>query len=248
MRQAAEFRQRSGTMQAAARSLDGIETARFVTWLYRDQKAHICFDRGLFDAEAAYNGAIVRRSSADGVAKIEKIGLVGVRVDEFGPDAGEMHDDAIEAHTFILRQGLYELSLYGRNGSTPDWGGDFYRLEPHWKREPAWEGYRTPRPGSYRLIYRPPSKEPIACALAPPVQPEFVRALCDEYTAWRTGLQMLFDHFTAKPGLLKRYKLTPPEAPVEPWRAFGGGWRAMWAPSLRLSGASLADAVADYTD
>lgn len=75
-----------------------------LVWTYRDQKAHVVTGRGLYDLEAAADGEVIQGVSGDGCAVIERIGLVGGRIDG-GPHAAlntRLHPDAEAVHDAVL--------------------------------------------------------------------------------------------------------------------------------------------------
>ena len=169
-------------------SAQPIDIERLLIWTYRDQKADVVIGNGggLFDQEGAMDGRIAYRTSADGVATIARIGLLGTRVDGGGASASHLHPDAEAVHAAVMALPLDTALLIMRHARAAS--------------RPDSEVFAPPRAvpvldGRGRiLIERAPwdkNRNYGACKvewIVPPVSPDVIRL---EYALWRRSLALL---------------------------------------------------------
>jgi hypothetical protein len=165
-----------------------IDIEALLVWTYRDQRADrvLKMAGGMYAQEDALDGREVVRTSADGVAAVQKIGLLGTRVDGGGPSNGALHPDAEIVHqavTELATPAAMMVSRHARAASRPD-------------SMPI----PTPRPvrqvsvnGRTKLAYAPWDKNGNYgwCPIAWTVSPTTIDAVHAEYALWRRVLVVL---------------------------------------------------------
>jgi hypothetical protein len=120
---------------------ESITAADLITWVYRDQKAHLMSGQGLHLPEGADEGAHDPEDyhggwSADGCAALARRAAMGALI----PDTGHLqryalHPDAETVHSLVVERsrpdplGATLLLRHGRRGDAPD-EGETARPEP----------------------------------------------------------------------------------------------------------------------
>lgn len=109
-----------------------IDIEALVIWALRDQRAGATPTRGLFQAEAEASGLTWYQGSNS--AAIERLGMVGCRIDISGPGRDAVHPVAEAVDAVIGRSAEAELlRLYARLGERPRW-----RAPKVWVVPEAW--------------------------------------------------------------------------------------------------------------
>jgi hypothetical protein len=222
---------------AAVRKVVDVEA--LLVWVYATQQAHMIVDRavGLFDLEAeVIYGERRVRSSADGIAAIERLGLLGVRIDESGAAPLDVHPDAEKLHRYVSTMGQAGVLLKtcARRRSRPDWDGEALVLEPRWKDRPQRDAKGMPIPGTFVYFYELDAagqpidptrseeprrhKNPRGCVLQTRGDgAERIAAKRAEYRLWHSGLVALATYAAGRPDWLKSHSVTGPLAKAAPW-------------------------------
>lgn len=102
-----------------------VEIEALLIWTYRHQRADTVIDRGmgLFDQEGALDGRVHYATSTDGVATMQRIGLLGTRVDGGGASASHLHPDAEIVHEAVMaldRPVAMMVIRYAKSASRPE--------------------------------------------------------------------------------------------------------------------------------
>ena len=191
-----------------------IDIERLLIWTFRDQKAHIVIGRGegLSDQEAAQDGVEIRRSSTCGIAAIERLGLLGVRVDGGGPSAGHLHEDAEAVHRVVMALGRGLAGLLVRHAVDAD--------------RPDWMPGAVPRPVAK---YRPNGRVVISynredrgrdygwCPIEWTLSQVRIDAARLAYATWRHAIAGLVRQLPN----LHAFIALAPSAPIDPWKNGG---------------------------
>lgn len=183
---------------------------QLLIWTYRDQKADrvIGMGMGLYDQESALAGKQVYRTSTDGIAAIERIGILGTRVDGGGPSSGLLHTDAEYVHEAVMSLPRPECLLvmqHARAATRPD---STSIPTPKPLRQAA-------RNGRTRIAYADWDKHRDYgwCPIDWTVEPVTIDAIELEYTLWRRILIMLALALS-RDGRLTRHRAMAPSAPM----------------------------------
>jgi hypothetical protein len=193
-----------------------IDIEDLLVWTYRHQKADIVIERGigLHSLEAAAGGIEIHGSSACGCASVERIGMLGTRIDMSGHGSGDLHPDAEAVHRAVMQlddrvNGLPRSRLviqHAARGERPDpMLGAVprpYPLLTHDGRVAIEWLDRGRRFGLCRVQWSP------AWAL--------IDAAQREYSAWHAALRLLAMAVNEGKGLATRVALAP-HAPHAPW-------------------------------
>lgn len=215
----------SGTGLSGAPAKRPVDAEYLVFWTYAVQKADIADRVALNDGEAAVAGVPRPRSSADGVARVERIGLLGRMIDETIPGNGALAADAIAVHELVEKMQAFRLVQYGRRGERPDYGGaPVQRLEPAWREGPEYDERGLPRRGSFKIAQKRGAGrfEPDYCLLSLVDTTHFVAALRDDWREWWQQLRAIADFFQREPQRLERFIVSGLKAPEFPWLTVAG--------------------------
>ena len=196
-------------MKKAGDTRLALDVEQLLVWTYRVQAAHVVIARGLGlrTEEARAAGLAIKGVSGCGVAVIDEIQRLGVRVDRSSGGSFHLHPDAETV------AGMIELSSplvrYAAAGERPDWMP---------KARPTWRPVMSAR-GRPELVYDPGDRHRnygawrVICSPAPRAIDQ-ARA---DYVTWRRELGELFRAL-----LLVRlldHRVLPPRAPIDPWVA-----------------------------
>lgn len=224
------------TVKPVEKRLVDVEDLLF--WTYVIQRADAVDNRSLNDGEAAAAGILRLKTSADGVARCERLGLLGRMVDESGPGRNTLPEDAATVHEIVEGMGGYGFRLlqYARRGERPDWGGGLVpKIEPEWKGAPRYGEDGLPEQGAFVVEYRAGDgsgkaggRTPYLCPIVCEATPYYLESLRCEYAEWWQSLKALAEHFQAGRARLESYIVTGPRAPEYPWlRALDGTPRVL---------------------
>ncbi len=102
------------------------EIIGLLQWVYEHHQAHIGLRRGdgLEDIEKQVDGIQVFKSSADGIVSIERIGLLGVKIDYSGPGHHGLPEACEIVHGEVTAlDGMIAgfVMSHAIAGTTPDW-------------------------------------------------------------------------------------------------------------------------------
>jgi hypothetical protein len=187
-----------------------IET--LLVWTYRDQKADRVISVGtkLHRQEAEVDGEWHDSTSKDGIAAVERAGILGTRIDGGGNGTAALHGDAEYVHEAVMTLPMPVAMLtmqHARAASRPD--GITIPI-PRPVRQLA-------QNGRVKLVYAAWDKSHNygLCPLAWTSSPVTVDALAAEYGLWRLSLTILALALSGD-GRLTRHRATKPIAPVRP--------------------------------
>jgi hypothetical protein len=173
-----------------------IDIADLVEWAYQVQKVDLA------DGPVSSQGY-----GATGVARVEQVGALGIRVDSFMNLGSPVHPDADEVHSAVLRLAGWRTGClldFGRSGLVPD---PLVGKEPRARPVMGRTGYR---------MLRDHNRNPIACVITwdgPDWREiEFART---KYEFWHQALSDLAD--SLRRNGLSSYLVTGPSAIPRPW-------------------------------
>lgn len=183
-------------------------------WAYAVQRVDAMLDRGMAEQEAALSNAELFGSSGDGVAIIERIGLLGCRVQGSGVhQPAKVHPDAEAIHEAVLsldRPIALLVMRHARDRSRPDWGRG---LRPRF-RIPAG------RKGNPLVIYDPADigRHYGYCPIEWIVDVREIETRRGVYAAWRAALREIGIEMIRR-GRLIEFMPSGPVASLQPWVA-----------------------------
>lgn len=243
--------QRLARMQAAKLAVPdadrAVDVLDLVTWVYREQRAHIVDGRGigLHEGERAAAG-LGHTIQGDSIARIVTNGVLGCQVDKLGYDMGELHPVAETVHGLLLR--LHRGARAAGNlvvehalrGEIPAGATLEPQLQPAWKANgPRWQwvnvrretdgatvGIRWPAERSFKMVYDDSRERmPLYCPLDEDFGPDYVAAERRDYVAWHDALTLLVVECAAlvkaAPLALGGLVVTGPTLAREPWLVRG---------------------------
>lgn len=239
--------QRLARLQAAKlpvpRSDREVDVVDLVTWVYREQRAHIVDGRGigLHEGERAAEG-LGHTIAADSIARVVANGVLGCQVDKLGYDMGELHPVAEAVHGIVARlqtSGLaagFLVIQHAQKGEIPTGATLEPRLQPDWKSKgPQWQWVtvrretdgetvtlRWPAERSFKMAYDDSRERmPICCLLAEDFGPDYIASERRDYVAWHDALTRLVNICDAltrnDPMALGGLLVTGPTLAREPW-------------------------------
>lgn len=195
--------------QRARRRLD-IED--LLIWTYQKQLAGLIEGGGvgLHEAERRADGIEWAGSSADGVAAVQRIAVLGCRVDGGGYSHGDVHPDAETVNTAVTLLGddldIGLVIMFATSGRRPEWfpGKKAEKVvERDAKGRPV--PLRDPRNGH---VIKGKFRERWT------IRPEVLDNARLLYTRWRDALAVLAK---ALQGRLSEHVVHGPAAPAKPW-------------------------------
>lgn len=198
---------------AGARRMD---VADLVTWVYRDQKAHLGAAGGTAVYEAALTGG-----SASMTAVVGRIGALGCQVDRGGAGNARLHPvaEAVDRRVEAMPDGRL-LRRYGISGRLPEGYDLRERLRPVWLIAPEYDAAWRPKPGSFVVCYRHDARqrrEPVYCPVAWDRDSRFVEERRAECMAWFAALRDLGGWCRASAALLRGWTITGPSLRPPNW-------------------------------
>lgn len=190
-----------------------VDIENLLVWTYRDQRADkVCAgDRGLFAQEASTDGHQRYATSGDGVAAMESIGALGVRVSTSRASVGVLHDDAEIVHEAVTRLGEATARLmrgHARHASRPDHnviipGRWLPKRDEHERIERHYEPWDKQHHYGWMAIFQ--SAETATAA-----------EVCAEYAIWRRALGALAFALSTDRSLTSHRVGPTPRAPTAP--------------------------------
>jgi hypothetical protein len=203
-----------------------VDVLELVNWVYSEQRAHQAEHRGS-DLRLLLGSGI----SADGVARIAELNILGCRVDVSGSDAGELHPVAETVH-FLAGQiqarhqaPAWLLAHYGAQKALPPGYDLDLDLGPTWKGEPRYElgrctgcgkEHTMPRQKAFQVVHDGSNaKVPLYCPLEWSHGADYQAELRREYEHWHLALRCLVE--ACAKADLGRLVVTGPAIAREPW-------------------------------
>lgn len=188
-----------------------IDIENMLIWVYQKQKADVLAGRGvgLLDIEASVAGIRRAAISGDGCASVARNEELGVRVDSFGRDRGDLHPDAELVHELVLSYPAFLRGLiigHAKAGTRPN---------PMVGIKPRMEPVRNTR-GRLTKIWNS-NRNWIGCEVRPVNLQENIDHARNMYIEWRCGINALAQHFLDDASCLIRYSPKETKAPVAPW-------------------------------
>lgn len=212
-------------MRAAANGVRAMDVADLVTWVYRDQKAHLLERSGV--------GAFEARLSGGGLTMTAVVGrsaLLGCSIDGGGFATHDLHPvaEAVDRHLQGMSGGAL-LRRYGIRGTVPEGSDLDWRFEPLWKEAPVFDpATRLPRRGSFIMQYND-RKQPVLCFVQPDHEERYVDDRRAEFLAWYAGLVRL-SGWAQNASALAGWRISGPAFKLPSW---------VHAPAWRLKLANM---------
>lgn len=190
---------------------EDIDIENMLIWVYQKQKADIIAGRavGLLDIEASAAGIRRMKISGDGCAAVARSEALGVRVDSFGRDRGDLHVDAEHVHDLLEQfpAALRHLIIcHAKAGTRPD---------PMIGAQPRMVPVTNKR-GKITKIWNK-NRNWIGCEVRPVNRQETIDFARETYRSWHRGVNLVAEKLQLNSPILIRYAPTKTKAPGEPW-------------------------------
>jgi hypothetical protein len=201
------------------RGTKSLDVEAFLTWVYRDQKAHVVVERGaglhVLEREAA--GLNVVRVAADGVSNVAEAMAVGaiIRGSGLAAMSGALHADAETTHRIVSLMPSRARSLVIASA--------LVAARPDWKPEACHRFVVVPTENGKLIRHdydRNRNKLRSWCTVIEVDNPDDVKIFRTAYELWHATLGRIADHLTNN-RILVDHRLGQLLAPAAPWEGEG---------------------------